>query len=861
MEEKKNIIIDLDNSMYAHGFSSENQIHQTDLDKGMDIIKRQLAQIDNKEEKSISLNHIYHTIGVFGDRGSGKTSFLISLLEKCQNELQDVEVLRMIDPTLVEHKKPIVLCVISMINQLVEKKLRRKECSLTTNAYEVRKCWEKVLIDISIGVFAIDKVGKGYDDSLWQDEEYVMHTGLNKVNKANDFEENLRKMIQKALEILEKKAFILSFDDIDVDVEQGWNVLEALRRYLSDERIISIVSGNIKLYGMLVRNELCKNLTMQDRPTKNMMANELESQYMLKLLNPSNRINLLSLYNLLQYEGNTVKVKSNEKEEELGETYRNILMSFGIIDSASQKIFIEFLLSMSLRSQIHFIKDAWTKSNGDLPLNVFASRLHVAGIDMDVLKLNAQMTNIAILNYLRAKGNLPDCYLLLPTMLDKDTNSNFMALTLMECNHFSRDPFFLFDYMLRIGYIRNVILPLESPQKIANLCKYAGWDQMMSLKNSLGLTMAYVAGKKMGSLKEHISLFRMEEKAKKLTENALDRALKGEHNSFTRLMAMFPFLRISHSKDNESRSYYSVFAVLAVVGEILKCDSEENMATRINDLKLFRSYQMPQDEDYSGSESEIEKETFGVETNPDDIKTLANMMYQWKESYKSEFMPPYAIGRIMTRLYTSVMNVEKGSVGQMMNVMVAAFFNSCLIEEARVKTDSYEQSMINNNNPRKDTSVFMDNLGKAKVVDKLNFTKWMMRCPMLNCFLEDNIYNKIQTFMDDFVTMGKESFLVYELLNKIDSKGNISTTEKKPSFSGEKITGWKNTVRVMLLGGISKKEILEKIINEPNIDNAVKYIKATGLFSKVDKSSVEAFKNNYNQNELEAEHPNDDIVI
>lgn len=67
-----------------------------------------------------------------------------------------------------------------------------------------------------------------------------------------------------ALGILDKKAFVLAFDDIDVDVEQGWNVLESLRRYLSDTRIISIVSGNIKLYGSLVRYELCKNLKMPD---------------------------------------------------------------------------------------------------------------------------------------------------------------------------------------------------------------------------------------------------------------------------------------------------------------------------------------------------------------------------------------------------------------------------------------------------------------------------------------------------------------------------------------------------------------------------------------------------------------------
>lgn len=116
MADKRKIVIDLNNSLYAHGFESEQQIHKEDLDKTISIIRNQLQQTDMQEDQNVFLTHLYRTIGIFGDRGSGKTSFMISLLNQCKNELKDdVEVLRMIDPTLVEHKKPIILCVISMI--------------------------------------------------------------------------------------------------------------------------------------------------------------------------------------------------------------------------------------------------------------------------------------------------------------------------------------------------------------------------------------------------------------------------------------------------------------------------------------------------------------------------------------------------------------------------------------------------------------------------------------------------------------------------------------------------------------------------------------------------------------------------
>ena len=845
MSGERTIVIDLDNSLYAHGFKSEQQIHQEDLDKAMGLIRNQLAQIDVEEDRDVFLPHLYRTIGVFGDRGSGKTSFMISLLDKCGEELKkEVEVLRMIDPTLVEHKKPIVLCVISMIHQKVERVLRSQECSTSGAAYEQKRAWDNVMAKISRGIFAIDKVGKDYDNSLWQDEAYVMHTGLAKVNDANELEANLRDMIKMALGILDRKAFVLAFDDIDVDVEQGWNVLESLRRYLSDTRIISIVSGNIKLYGSLVRSELCKNLKMSEGFARELMTNELESQYMLKLLNPSNRINLLSLGQLLQNPKNIVNVGMEKAAgEQLVKIYQSILEGFGITDVPSKDTFKDFLLSMSLRSQIHFLKDACMKNRSNPPLDVFTSRLYASGIDIGALSANIQMMNIALLEYLNAKANLPDCYQLMPSLPDKDVNSNFMALTLLECWYLRGNSFLVFDYMLRIGYVRNVIMPLENNDLTIKLCKYAGWNQLMLLKNNIGLTMAYVVGKELGSMKEHISLFAMEGKAKKAKEtqtNALDNVLKEEADPFVRLMAMFPFIRITHNKNNESRSYYSLVVLLAVVGDVLRCTDEEGMIGRINDLKLFRGYQMPKEGNNVRSEEIIDGEDFGVETRREEILALAEMMRKWKDAYHDCMLPPYALGRIMTRVYTSLPNVAVSSVGQMMNVMVANLFNACLIEETKVRIHAPEQGLINNSNLRSDTRYFKDNLGKTGIVDKLVFTKWMMSCPMMNCFLDEETYDKVQGLVA--ADLRRDRMPVYELLCRINSKDD---DESKPSFSGERTDGWIKTADILRNNRFGDDVIQEKIIDEEDITKAIEFIKSTGLFGNVYKSSVESFKDNY----------------
>lgn len=854
MADNKTIIIDLDNSLYAHAFTDDQQIHQEDLVKAMNIIRRQLQNTGVKENSGVFLSHLYRTIGVFGDRGSGKTSFMVSLLAKCQKELKNAEVLRMIDPTLVEHKKPIILSVISMIQQNVESVLKKRECQNLGESYAQKRTWDKLMEKISRGLVAIDNVGKDFDNAMWQDEAYVMHTGLAKVMDSNNFEENLRKMISEALRILDKHAFILAFDDIDVDVEQGWQVLESLRRYLSDVQVISIVSGNIKLYGTLVRNHLACNLNMAEENAREMMANELESQYMLKLLNPSNRINLLSLGHLLQKDKDCVKVKNRDVETELVEFYYKILNSFGIQDKPSLNTFVGFLLSMSLRSQIHFMKDA-SEEKSTLPMDVFSSRLYASGIDVEVLVTNVQLLNIVLLGYLNAKKNLPDCYLLMPTLQDKDVNSNFTALTLVECWHLKSNPFLVFDYMLRIGYVRNVVLPLGHADRITALCKYAGWYQFMSLKNNVGLTMAYMAGKENSDMNENIRLFAMEEKAKKgkgIQINALDKILKDEPNYLSRLMAMFPFIRINSNKNNESRSYYSFIALLAVVGDILKCADEEEITGKINDLKLFRSYQMPQDGDFKGEEVNIDGDDYGVETKSEDIENLANKMWHWKEAYKECFLPPYALGRMMTRLYSSLSNVAVKSVGDMMNIMVANFFNACLIEETRIRIPATEQSGINNSNLRSDTRYFKDNLGKVDIVNRLPFTKWMMACPMLYCFLDKETYSKVQEFVNEDDRIARDTFPVYDLLCKMSSKDGVAA-EDRPSFSGEKVNGWKKTAEVLRVNGITDDEIQAKIINEADNENAVNFIKGTNLFRNVSENSVKAFKENYQNEELAEE--------
>lgn len=853
MGEGKNIIIDLKDSTYAHRFEPGTRIHAESMERCLRMIGEELGKARRyslSDDNSVMLDHYYDTIGVFGDRGSGKTSFMVSLLEECRKRFDDALVLRMIDPTLIERKKPIELCVLALINEQVEDKIRQSECSAAGCHVSDRKRWQDVKKRLATGVIAIDDVGKSYGDALWNDEDYVVNTGFKKVRQTNEFERNIREMLTLGLDILGKKAFILAFDDIDVDVAQGWKVLEAIRRYFSDPRIITMVTGNLKLYGMIVRNKLSKDLNINDPSLRAAMANELESQYMLKLLRPEKRVNLVPL-RILVNKGFSIKFQAETKDGHRTMTpdltYCLILAATGIRGSSAQNSYVEFLMSMSLRSQINFVKES-LENDDDLPsLSVFASRLYAVGIDLNILSNVVGLTNIAILDYLMSGGSLPDMYLLLPTLSDKDKNSNVVALSFMACGNFKKHPHLMFDYLLRIGYLRNVIMPITDTGKTRTLIRYAGWNQLISLKNNVGLTMAYMSSVGNSALKAHIMLYGLEKNVREgqdKSENALDQLLKGHGDDMVRLLAMFPFVRIASNHNNEGRNFYSLFTLLGAISEILKCETEGDMVSAINDLRLFRAYLEPDDGAESSDEVEVDTD---ISTDSKHMSELARRMFMWKKEYHDKMVPPYTLGRIATRVYNAAINVSAQMVGDGMNLLVCNFINACIIEESKLCLTPSGQISLNNGNMRTDTKVLRDNLGRREIIEDLLFSKWIMMCPMLICFVDSDVYDKIRSYMMNNKDLGEREN-VFDLLNKIrikKSKKEEITQRKKTTFSGaaDRI---EEMISHLHEGGITDDDINKRII-DAKTDDAWSYIRQKRIFKAVQKKSVYNFQLNYNR--------------
>ena len=448
------IVIVLNDSTYAHAFGEGNRIHQHEYERAIRLIDGQITMFAAYSAKaSVLYDRFHNTISVFGGRGTGKTSFLHSILDH-YDQLnvtgKSIEVLGIIDPTILEEKGHIFLYIVSLINKRVCKVLDAKGCSPTSEAFMVRKDWETALSKLAQGLPSLDAVGSDYRNASWQDDDFIMEKGLEQVDAALNLELSFHRLVDKALHILGKDYFMLAFDDIDVDMKKGWPILECIRKYLTTPRIITLLSGNLRFYSNNIRIQQWRQLDLLIKYEAdggsdkfmmgkfNAQVNEIEGQYLIKVLKAENRIHLHSLHEAIQTYNRRYFVKYTEGTERifaLEDKYTDLLNRRGIENVSSVEIFLKYMLGLSLRTQINILQndlhDNTGEAHGIASVDTFLSRMYAAKIDIDLMINNPWMCNIPILDYLVRYNILNNSYLLLPTDDNEGINACVTGLTFL----------------------------------------------------------------------------------------------------------------------------------------------------------------------------------------------------------------------------------------------------------------------------------------------------------------------------------------------------------------------------------------------------------------------------------------------
>lgn len=822
-EQQSNIIIELNDSRDAKSFNQANLVHRLEFERAMRWIRE---QTNVAREETFSPK--YNTITILGSRGSGKTTFMKSLIEQCDPQVKAVDI---IDPTLIEEKGHPFLIILSEISRLVDEKIKKEDVYPGRKGYADKTSWENSLKKLAEGLPSLETIGSNYDH--WQDAEYVMEKGLSRVGAARSLAQDFHNLLRKALGILGKKVFLIALDDIDVDFLKGWPVLETLRKYLATPLVITLLSGDLRLYSQAIRKHQWKNfgkaLLKNEGEGLELMGKyeslvtEMEGQYMQKVLPPSTRIHLTTLQEKRLKPGGIghIKVASTEASmpnasagaKAIEELYRGYLKKLGIQNRSQQEPYLSFLLGLPLRSQIRLLTALSEQDASEVEswTDVFLSELYALQIDIDLLRSTPIYTSMVMLLFLQKQRILTRSYQFQPTLQDPIINTGLFALSSTFSIYSRENPFLFFDYLIRIGLPYsiskgNLLSKMGTGQKtseadeIQNLIDYAMLTQERGLTNSTGDIIAYVQGysrrpEPMGIL-PLFALASVSKRNQESSKNRIDKVLEKESALLTALAYLPLSVSVSPWKQESSLSA-SFYRLLAAIGELLKEASllrishsqedssqdaegaEEKLYRILLDLGQLRSYTMPAEPQNASRdvapymEEGNQKESDRTEEDTSFMKA----MLAWIKVAPQTPLSPHLLGQISVRLQRGVAYIAEEkhlNLGEAMHRYIVLFFNAVLVEFVQEESLAGAPK-LNLNNAISGDGMLTENL--KQIADKLPvFPRWLLACPIFHFFLSRKLFNEA---INQYVSQEIPGTLSrYESLEKVDIKREKGSSTK-----------------------------------------------------------------------------------
>jgi hypothetical protein len=221
------------------------------------------------------------------------------------------------------------------------------------------------------------------------------HSGLSLAQSLHNF-------LSVCLKEMDAKVFVQPIDDIDSAIEQGWPILETLRKYLATPYLITILSGHMSLYRLLVRKQqvdklkslielgkVIENEPNIERRTTRIIneVSQLTDQYLAKIIPPYLHIKLTSLhiqimdeaergeelvtlqYNLSSEEGKKIEKSLSKVYADFSEYLFGIPQPTNPIDTLKRRSWLPLpLLPSTTRNMLRFLKviQPWAVDNDKL---------------------------------------------------------------------------------------------------------------------------------------------------------------------------------------------------------------------------------------------------------------------------------------------------------------------------------------------------------------------------------------------------------------------------------------------------------------------------------------------------------------
>lgn len=651
------------------------------------------------------------TYFIDGTRGAGKSTFLRSAFNSLNSEKIKVASLCYIDPSRIENSEIILLAVLKALAEKMVGLAKSKATLRDAPAHQkFRNLFKKLAGGLSL--FA-----KDHSQLQYLDPELFLDHGLERAGHSQDLRKNFHSLLDTACELFQVDALVVAFDDADTRANHATAVLECIRNYLDTSRLVVLVTGDLELYSLLVRDHFHSNLNHsyndheeERRHQRIRMVDHLESQYLLKLFPIRRRLQLRPLWNLLEKPPEIDGVRANyvisctnwadgAHESRPGEVIDNIIsLGLRVKDQNDVKLYREFLLKQPLRSVLQLLSrcapylrvgtrdvtNAAYEWNEDLSeavregLRAMAlGSLYKFGIDVDAIAAHELPTLIdAVFELSNQDGDSDTAAYLRPQPSREDLKNCFAALAADVAGLCAKNPSSLIQFMLAgpgsvslFGHVlRRKELGIERDSLKFQFKQYMGTGRKEDALNWARHATAIIAAPHRPAPQRSLIDFGVIGLNKDRPEAAKDD--KSGHRTIAQAIATRPklpvfALSLIDVSGSSNRTYASVFNILGIISRLLSVrDVSKVLSKPFPPLSISCPEWEGGGINFEDDEDELESNKYamqdGTAAKPSDLLLKQIELWIHASDEKLECITPSSIliGKIWTRLYFSL---EKAS--------------------------------------------------------------------------------------------------------------------------------------------------------------------------------------------------------
>lgn len=219
------------------------------IERGVFLVEELISRGDNKHKKGLPESvtssesqgiHANNIISFLGERGSGKTSCLMSVLEALKNEKRresKVEILDIIDPSFFDKEHNILEIFIGELYKLFTKAKRNYLCESNEKKEKLRS----IQFEFKKANNAIRYLKEKYIEREIDELER-----LERLSSGLELSKILMNLIDELLSVLGKHKFVISIDDLDLNVNASYVMMEQIRKYLLLPNVVILLAAKFE---------------------------------------------------------------------------------------------------------------------------------------------------------------------------------------------------------------------------------------------------------------------------------------------------------------------------------------------------------------------------------------------------------------------------------------------------------------------------------------------------------------------------------------------------------------------------------------------------------------------------------------